>query len=258
MEKEYLEGDPTISGQNYACISFLSPDELIKNKEMYMFFRFMTQRCGEWEKAIEKTLKDSKDDLKNKIKRDLLEKLRLELKYDYTQFKNRLDGFTYKFHEELDSDWNKVNGYQTSIRGVKIRGVYETQEEAEYRAKKLQTMDRSFHVFVGSVGQWLPWDPCADFVQKEEYLESELNTLMKEYKKNEVSKDLFYEERKAEKIGTNESKPVQFEGDTPVPKEKPVPVNMDVIDECIEKEDVWLQRKKQETETENKSKVVEL
>ena len=49
------------------------------------------------------------------------------------------------------------------------------------------------------MGYWLPWDPCADKVQNEEYLEEELNTLMKEYKENEVRKDMFYEEQKREK-----------------------------------------------------------
>ena len=49
------------------------------------------------------------------------------------------------------------------------------------------------------MGYWLPWDPCADRVQNEEYLEEELNTLMKEYKENEVRKDMFYEEQKREK-----------------------------------------------------------
>ena len=36
-------------------------------------------------------------------------------------------------------------------------------------------------------------------IQKEEYLEDELNTLMKGYKENEINKDIFYEEQKREK-----------------------------------------------------------
>mgnify|MGYP007000253141 len=60
--------------------------------------------------------------------------------------------------------------------------------------------DRSFHIFVGQVGYWLPWDPQADSVEEEEYLEEELNTLMKEYRKNEVSRDIFYEEQKREQM----------------------------------------------------------
>ena len=46
----------------------------------------------------------------------------------------------------------------------------------------------------------MPWDPNADNVEDEEYLEDELNTLMKEYKKNEINRDIFYEEQKREKL----------------------------------------------------------
>ena len=117
---------------------------------------------------------------------------------------SKFDDFQYKFHDQLEKDYNVLADYKTNIRGVKVRGVYETLKEAEIKAKSLQKSDRSFHVFIGSVGQWLPWDPCADRVQNEEYLEDELNTLMKEYKKNEINKDIFYEEQKERKAeGSN-------------------------------------------------------
>ena len=38
------------------------------------------------------------------------------------------------------------------------------------RAKKLQSLDSDFHVFVGQVGYWLPWDPCADKIEDEQYI----------------------------------------------------------------------------------------
>ena len=77
-------------------------------------------------------------------------------------------------------------------------GCRDSYEQAEQ--KQLQRTDRSFHGFVGQVGYWLPWDPNADNVEDEEYLEDELNNLMKEYKKNEINRDIFYEEQKREKL----------------------------------------------------------
>ena len=200
QEEDFLEADNPIPGQNFVCLSFLSPDELVKNKEMFMFSRYINQKYAEWDKVIDDVMEKSEDSLKNKIQRDLKEKLRLELKFNYEQFKNNFDSFTYKYNDELNREYNEISEYRTSMRGIKIRGVYETMKEAEIKAKQLQKRDRSFHVFVGSMGQWLPWDPCADRVQNEEYLESELNNLMKEYKKNEVNKNLFYEEQKREKM----------------------------------------------------------
>ena len=51
MEKvDYLEVDKPIPGQNYTCISFISPDNVMKQKELFLFNKFMNQRCGELEK----------------------------------------------------------------------------------------------------------------------------------------------------------------------------------------------------------------
>ena len=197
--EDYLENDQAIPGQSFCCISFISPDDLLKQKELYMFHKYMTQRCGEFELNIDEILKKSDDDLKNKVCSELREKVRWALKFNYDQFKEQFDNFKYKFQTELDEQFNKVSNYKTNIRGVKVRGVYSTYDEAQHRAKKLQSSDRSFHVFVGQVGYWLPWDPCADKIQDEEYMETELNTLMKEYRANEVRKDMFYDERKREK-----------------------------------------------------------
>ena len=160
----------------------------------------MNQRCGELEKNVREIIEKSKEDVKNKLQRDLVEVLQREMKYDYDQFKSKYDDFKYKYKEDLDKAFDRVSQGKTSVRGVKVRGVYDSYEQAERRAKQLQRTDRSFHVFVGQVGYWLPWDPNADNVEDEEYLEDELNNLMKEYKKNEINRDIFYEEQKREKL----------------------------------------------------------
>ena len=201
MEKvDYLEVDNPIPGQNYTCISFVSPDEMIKQKELFLFNKYMNQRCGELETNLSEIIKKCSDEVKNNIQKDMIDKLKLELKYTYDEFKSKYDDFKYKFNDELNSAFERVSDKKTSVRGVKVRGVYDSYGQAEKRAKELQRTDRSFHVFVGQVGYWLPWDPNADQVQEEEYLESELNNLMGEYKKNEINRDIFYEEQKREKL----------------------------------------------------------
>ena len=242
----YIEGDQPVPGQNYCCLSFLSPEEVIKSRETYMFHRFMTQRCGEWEQSIDKIIKNAGDDLKNKIGKELKEKLKLELKYTYDQFKSKMDDFTYKYHDELEKDFNEKNEYKTSVRGVKVRGVYETMKEAEIKAKQLQKRDRTFHVFVGSVGQWLPWDPCADRVQHEEYLEDELNNLMKEYKKNEINKDMFYEDQKRDRKDDALKERLESEKKLKEQEDKNKD-KMKIIEENLDMNDPWLERKNDET-----------
>ena len=233
LKEDFLEVDQSVPGQNYVCLSFLSPENVLKQKEMYYFHRFMTQRCGEFEKKIGEIVKDSSDELKDKIQTDLVDVLQQELRFTYQQFKDKYDDFTYKFSDELQKEFDNDCKSKTNVRGVKIRGVYDSYNEAQIRAKALQRRDRSFHVFVGQVGYWLPWDPTADKIQNEEYLEEELNTLMKEYKENEIRKDLFYEEQKREKQQDAMKKRMEAEKAGKVEE----------VAESLEKDDPWVQSK---------------
>jgi hypothetical protein len=199
-EEDFLEVDGPVSGQNYCCVSFISPENTLKQKELFLFHKYMTQRCGEWDKKLGEVIEKASDDLKEKFQKEIQTDLHNQLRFTYEGFKSSYDDFIYKYGDELDKQYNDSCNFKTNVRGVKVRGVYDTYREAEIRAKVLQRRDRSFHVFVGQVGYWLPWDPNADKVANEEYLEEELNTLMKEYKENEVRKDMFYEEQKREKV----------------------------------------------------------
>jgi len=81
--------------------------------------------------------------------------------------------------------FNIKYNFQTSTRGLKVRGVYPTLEEAELRCKMLRELDPNHDVFVGPMGLWMPWDPEAYKTGRVEYIEDELNQLMQEKTKNE-------------------------------------------------------------------------
>ena len=87
------------------------------------------------------------------------------------------------------------NNFQTSTRGLKIRGVYPTQEEAELRCKMLREIDPNHDIMVGPVGMWMPWDPEAYKTGRVEYMEEELNQLMHEKQKNETNAKSAFEQR---------------------------------------------------------------
>tara|TARA_B100002019_G_scaffold289759_1_gene306051 strand:- start:519 stop:1415 length:897 start_codon:yes stop_codon:yes gene_type:complete len=166
---DYLEVDQNIPGQNYVCMSFLSPESFIQNREAFNTAKFLQSYC-----------KDQ------------------NLKFD--ELYNKYKDFTYKHEDQLQRDFDESNDFQTSMRGIKIRGVFDTRQEAEARAKKLSITDSSFHVFIGQVGYWLPWDPNADKVADEVFQNTQLNDMMEKYQENNVNRDIFYEEQKREKI----------------------------------------------------------
>ena len=166
---DYLEVDDNLPGQNYVCLSFISPESMIESKEAFKVSKFLQSYCKGADLNVEEVIKKYTD-------------------------------YTYKYQEELQKDFDEKHKFQTNIRGLKVRGTYSTREEAEKRAKSLQSIDSEFHVFVGQVGYWLPWDPCADKVQDEHYINDQLNEMMEKYKDNNVSRDIFYEEEKRDKI----------------------------------------------------------
>ena len=169
QQPDYLEVDEAIPGQNYVCLSFLSPETLIQNKEAFKCVKFLQSYCKD-------------------------QKLKFEDVY------SKYQDFTYKYEDKLQRDFDEQNEFQTSVRGLKVRGVFDTRQAAEDRAKKLSMRDSAFHTFVGQVGYWLPWDPNADKVADEVFQNSQLNDMMEKYQENNVNRDIFYEEQKRDKI----------------------------------------------------------
>ena len=41
MSEDFLSVDNPIAGQNYVCLSFVSPDKIIKNKELFYVKEFL-------------------------------------------------------------------------------------------------------------------------------------------------------------------------------------------------------------------------
>jgi hypothetical protein len=110
-------------------------------------------------------------------------------------------GFIDKNERELEEAYHKENSFQTSVRGLKIRGVFPTQQEAELRCRMIREADPHHDVYVGPVGLWIPFHPDAYKTGNVQYLEKELNELMHEKKKNEdTAKSEFDKRVKQSKI----------------------------------------------------------
>ena len=47
QQEDYLEIDDRIPGQNYVCMSFVSPDELIEKRDAFNVCKFLQSYCKE-------------------------------------------------------------------------------------------------------------------------------------------------------------------------------------------------------------------
>ena len=240
--EDFLTEDAPISGQNFCLLSFLSPENVLKDKNTFFFSSFLenfeySQRAKTYEEFLMNTVKGINDKLNSEADvaelKDLsgvaqtirdarvsvdktmnafqtyLESAKNELKE--SKLKEMYDEFLYTNRQKLEDTFYKANDFRTTVRGLKIRGTYSNKEEAVARSKKLQRLDPTHNIFVGEVGKWLPWDPEPSQVGEQEYAEEELNTLMKKYKENEESRELFQRERRT---GAKPASVTTIEGET--------------------------------------------
>jgi len=87
-----------------------------------------------------------------------------------------------------------------TVRGIKVRGVYGTEQEARVKAAELQKRDTLHNIYVAPVGKWLPWDDDPSKAHDEEYAEGELNRIMKGLKENQAKSKMLHEQRKNDLI----------------------------------------------------------
>ena len=104
--------------------------------------------------------------------------------------------FVQDMMDDLEREFHETNDFQTSMRGIKVRGVYDTLEEAKFRSEQLRKKDKKFSIYIAQVGCWCPWSPNPDSIADQEFAETELNTLMKNYQENIENKTEFFELRK--------------------------------------------------------------
>ena len=195
-----MDEDQIIAGQKFTCLSFISPENILKKREIFYFDKFLEQY--DLNKSLERftaflhyiSFKYKLDfDGLSKDMKDFTDE-EIKTLYNTTladEYKSYIDN-----HEEsLETEFNQKNTFQTSVRGIKIRGCFPTQEEAELRCRILRELDPNHDVFVGPVGIWLPWDPDAYKTGKVEYLEETLNQLMSEKKKNEEAAKKEFDKR---------------------------------------------------------------
>lgn len=194
---DVLDEDSAIAGQKFTCMSFLSPEKILTKREIFLFDRFIEQ--WDFAKSMAKF-----GDFINFISYKY--NLNVENVFqDYNEFckeeqkmlqeggvSNDYQNFLDNNEEKLNEQFQREHAFQTSVRGVKVRGSFPTQEEAEQQCKRLREKDPNHDIFVAPVGIWLPWDPNAYKTGRVEFMEEELNKLHQEKIKNEKkAKDEF-------------------------------------------------------------------
>lgn len=263
--EDFLTVDNPIPGQKFVCLSFVSPEAVIAQKNDYYAYNFYAHQMECLKELVGDIVTD--EDTKTKLN-DLFGTLDLtsvvnasraqkgiafnenqsfhsnpySSEDEFNKYRVCLDSYKYTDSARMDEEFDEMVDLQTSVRGVKVRGCFESFKEAKLRAKALQNKEPNFHVWVGPVGYWLPFDGNPDKVEEQEYKEGELNQIVKEYKLNEQKRETFQEKRIEEerKISIEKAKAkqsVKIE-QTPVVETNEVPtetVSVNLLEEMLKK-----------------------
>jgi hypothetical protein len=197
---DLLDVDPPIAGQSYCLLSFLSPEKILKQKEMFYFSAFLKK--WDFAKSMEKfsqflnfvsfkykiSFEDLMKDYEEFIKDERANLVNNTLEDEYK---------TYLDHNEdrLEKEFNVAHNFQTSTRGIKFRGAFPSQAEAELRSKMLRERDPNHDIYTGECGVWMPFDPEAYKTGRVEYMEEELNQLAHNKNQNEANAKTAFEQR---------------------------------------------------------------
>ena len=194
-EIDYLDEDKEIRGQKYVCVSFLSPEDTLKEKEVFYFEEYIKQFANDMSELFD-GLKARYPELADLVQQSRENNAHLfngrDLEAHYKFFKTT-------HSERIESAFHEKHNFQTSVRGIKVRGSYETLKDAQTRAELLKKMGDKFDIFVAQVGCWCPWSPNPEDMEVE-YAEANLQNLMKKYSENMTLRDVHYEQRKRSKI----------------------------------------------------------
>lgn len=202
---DYLEEDSEIPTQRYCIISFISPENVIKQRTEFMNEKFIEWLEYDWKieglnnlmafisKKYSLKVDDLFKDLEDftKVHNESIRKTDVSEKHKVFLLKNEKD-LEEKFTEQVK--------FRTNVRGVKVRRIFSNLEECQSFSRVMQKRYPNDNLYIGKVGAWLPWDPSEHMMPEVEYAEKELNELMRKYKENEVNRDIFFEEEKSEKI----------------------------------------------------------
>lgn len=197
---DLMDEDEAIAGQKFVCLSFISPDKILKKRETYLFDRFVQE--FDFTKSMDKFagFLNYMAYIYTLNVEDVFEKFNSYVKEETSTLKeggieDDWKNFLDKNEDKYSEEFNREHSFQTSVKGLKVRGSFNTQEEAENRCKTLQKIDPNHNIFVGPVGIWVPWDPDAYKTGRVEHMEEQLNQLHKEKLESEIKAKQQFEER---------------------------------------------------------------
>lgn len=122
---------------------------------------------------------------------------------------------------------------------MKIRGCFQTLDEARHHAKALSDMDNAFDVYVVEMYNWLAIPPNPDEIHDQQHQDQWLNDFVKGHKNEQMKAKKHFEERKQEMMSEIENENQKRQENVDQPSN---------VSDSLSGDDPWITHKKEEME----------
>lgn len=154
-DEHFLTEDPEIASQKIVLVSFLSPEKILENKDVFLFKNFLKSYPVSWRTTrLESWFAQQVSDLNSKLetlagtleKHDLsgaavdvranllrvdrvVENFQEHVRKSHAEIQESdiqeaYENFIFKNGPALEDEFYRMNDFHTTIRGIKIRGVF--------------------------------------------------------------------------------------------------------------------------------------
>lgn len=190
-QEDHLTQDDPIIGQAFACVSFVSPRDVMPSKEAFQLDNYLQDVFLPKVQGFVEAATASPASV-TEFGRGLMRDAK-DIHTDYSAWLGRNQSL-------LDEKYAAENPLQLTTAGFKVRGSFPDLDTAKTRAQQLQTDDPNIDVFVAQVGAWCPFHPAAESVGDIVYDETELNTIMKLKREAEEARGRVYTENVRKRV----------------------------------------------------------
>ena len=130
---------------------------------------------------------------------------------------------------------------------MKLRGCFDTIENAREHASRLQKLDSSFDIYVVEMYNWVVIPPDPNAIQDQEHQDKWLNDFIKGHKEEQDKVKQHFEERKQSMLEdiARENKEKKAQADKAAKEEKE---NTSEVKEELTEEDPWMKKKSENKE----------
>jgi len=223
--------------QNFGVISFISPEDRIKQRFFYSANKFLYYSVNkQLADSTTQIVRDNNTKLNDKFTAQIehyqsstdpayglvaeaLKKIHADFivnedkavstalrqyRINHDELIAQFDHYKDVNEKEISAEFGAKYDKGTSIRGFKVSGVYEDIHDAKARGAFCRNnIEQGVHKFVFPIGRWCPWDPSPDAIADSEYMVDQLNEMMHKYNDNVEQKNEFFQQhqRKLVEVG---------------------------------------------------------